>query len=398
MSKVFYFAGWLLDGTESPAKQNVLFCVENGRISSLEKAKLAELKQSGLAFEAYQSCTILPGLVDSHVHLTMSGQIGEELRSRQLFNKFEQNEPLIRARIEKSLACGIMALRDGGDLGGHTHKHIVENGISHVSVKSAGRAWHAPGRYGKIIGRAPENGLTLAESIKANCEGIDHIKIINSGLNSLNEVGRQTPAQFHRDELDEAFQTARILGLKIMVHANGKLPVKFAVEAGCDSIEHGFFMGEENMKRIADRQVFWVPTAFPMKAFSMHNPESPQSQAASRILEAQLEQMGRARKLGVNLAAGTDAGAFGVRHGMALAEELKLMMDAGFSIEETICCATSLGARLLGVDHELGRLVCGMPANFVVVDGPPSGLPDSLREIKAVYVRGKKIGSSENPR
>ena len=88
--------------------------------------------------------------------------------------------------------------------------------------------------------------------------------------------------------------------------------------------------------------------------------------------------MGRARELGVRLAAGTDAGAFGVRHGIALAEELKLMIEAGFSVEEAIGCATSQGARLLGLEHELGRLGRGMPANFVIVDGPPSSLPDSL--------------------
>ncbi len=322
----------------------------------------------------------------------MSGKVDQRLRFRQLLNEFAQNSPLICERIEKSLALGIMALRDGGDIGGHTLTYIRQNGPSRVHVKSPGKGWRAPGRYGKIIGRIPESGSTLAESIRANRDVIDHIKIINSGLNSLNEFGRETRPQFNRDELEAAFQYARNLGLKAMVHANGKLPVQFAVEAGCDSIEHGFFMGEDNMKRMADRQIFWVPTAFTMKAMRAYMPAgSAQSEAASGMLEAQLEQMGRARELGVRLAAGTDAGAFGVRHGVALAEELKLMMEAGFSVEEAIGCATSQGARLLGLEHELGRLGRGMPANFIIVDGPPSSLPDSLGEVKAVYVRGEKI-------
>jgi imidazolonepropionase-like amidohydrolase len=159
-------------------------------------------------------------------------------------------------------------------------------------------------------------------------------------------------------------------------------------------------MGEDNMKRMADRQVFWVPTAFTMKAMREHMPAgSAQCVAASRMLESQLEQMGRAQELGVRLAAGTDAGSFGVRHGVALAEELKLMIEAGFSVEEAIGCATSQGARLLGLEHELGRIGRGMPANFIIVDGPPSGLPDSLGEVKAVYVRDKRISrtSFENP-
>ena len=310
----------LRDG--SPAKDDVLMGVDNGLISLLEKANLAELKGLGVTVEAYPTCTILPGLIDCHVHLSMSGKVDRRLRFRQLLNEFAQNSPLICQRIEKSLTLGIMALRDGGDIGGHTLTYIRQNDPSGVSVKCAGKGWRAPGRYGKIIGRIPESGSTLAESIRANRDVIDHVKIINSGLNSLNEVGRETRPQFSRDELDAAFKDARNLGLKAMVHANGKLPVQFAVEAGCDSIEHGFFMGEDNMKRMADRQVFWVPTAFTMKAMRARFPTgSAQAVAASKMLEAQLEQMGRARQLGVMLAAGTDAGAFGVRHGIALAEE-----------------------------------------------------------------------------
>jgi imidazolonepropionase-like amidohydrolase len=392
MQETSYFAGWLIDGTGTPAQRDILIRMENGLILSLERANPAELKGLGFAVETYPTCTILPGLIDCHVHLSMSGKIDHKLRFRQLLYEFAQNSPLICERVEKSLRFGIVALRDGGDIGGHTLTYIRQNCPSRVRVKCAGKGWRAPGRYGKIIGRSPRNGSTLAESIKANRDVIDHIKIINSGMNSLNEFGRETTPQFNRDELDAAFRDARNLGRKTMVHANGKLPVQCAVEAGCDSIEHGFFMGEDNMKRMADRQVFWVPTAFTMKAMRAHLPAgSVQEAAASRMLEAQLEQMGRARKLGVRLAAGTDAGSFGVRHGAALAEELKLMIEAGFSVEEAIGCATSGGARLLGLDHELGRLGRGMPANFIIVDGPPSGLPDSLGEVKVVCVKGEKI-------
>lgn len=321
----------------------------------------------------------------------MSGKVDQNLRTRQLLNRFEQNSPFIGERIERSLSYGIMALRDGGDIGGHTLRYVRQNGSLRVRVECAGKAWRASGRYGKILGRVPESGSTLAESIKANCDENDHIKILNSGINSLTQFGQETRPQFSRDELAAAFQVARDLGRKTMVHANGRLPVQIAVEAGSDSIEHGFFMGEDNMKRMVDHQVFWVPTAFTMKALRAHNHQSTQSQTAARILEIQLEQMCRARELGVRLAAGTDAGGFGVRHGIALIEELKLIMEAGYPVEEAICCATSQGARLLGIEDELGRLGPGMPANFVVVEGPPSGLPDSLREVKIVCVKGETM-------
>src|SRR5208337_5078906 len=110
---------------------------------------------------------------------------------------------------------------DGGDIGGNTLRYIKQNDTSGVDVKCAGKGWRAPGRYGKIIGRIPESGSTLVESIRSNRDVIDHIKIINSGLNSLNEFGREARPQFNRDELEAAFQDARKLGQKVMVHANG---------------------------------------------------------------------------------------------------------------------------------------------------------------------------------
>ena len=392
----YCFAGWLIDGTGSPLKRDVLICVEDGLIASLEfpsPEELSRLRQGGFSgFEAYPASTVLPGLIDCHVHLSMSGKTDQKVRLSQLLNEFEQNGPLIGERMERCLGQGIMAVRDGGDVGGHALKFIRQNEHARLRAKCSGKGWRAPGRYGKIIGRTPEKGSTLAESIKADCGSVDHVKIINSGINSLSEFGRETSPQFGRDELGAAVRQAKSLGRKVMVHANGRLPVEFALDAGCDSIEHGFFMGEENLKKMADRQVFWVPTAFTMKALAAHMPAgAEQSGTALRMLENQLEQMSRARELGVLIASGTDAGSFGVRHGLALAEELKLMVEAGFSLEETVRCATCAGARLLGLDHELGRICRGMPANFIVVCGPPSDLPGSLAELKAVYMRGEKI-------
>jgi imidazolonepropionase-like amidohydrolase len=155
-------------------------------------------------------------------------------------------------------------------------------------------------------------------------------------------------------------------------------------------------MGADNMKRMADRQVFWVPTVFTMKAYSMHMPlDSIEAEISSKNLDHQLEQIALARRSGVPIAAGTDAGGVGVRHGRAFAEELKLIMQAGFSPEEAIRCATFEGARLLGLDNELGRLVKGMPANFVVIEGPPTDMPESLKKVRAVYVRGKRVAGYE---
>ena len=164
-----------------------------------------------------------------------------------------------------------------------------------------------------------------------------------------------------------------------MVHANGELPVKEAVEAGVDSIEHGFFMGRDNLALMAEKGTCWVPTAGTMHAFAQMGREG--GIVAARTLESQMEQIMFARKVGVTVALGTDAGSPGVFHGDSLFSELSLLLDAGYSVEEAIKCCTANGAALLGLT-EFGTLRPGMPANFIAARGTVKNIPGSLREIR----------------
>ncbi len=176
-----------------------------------------------------------------------------------------------------------------------------------------------------------------------------------------------------------------------MVHANGRIPVRQALEAGCRSVEHGFFMGRENLERMAGLPVTWVPTAFTMQAYAATlEPGARQSETARKTLDHQLEQMALARRLGVTAAAGTDCGSLGVHHGKALKEEIRMFRTAGYSVEEALQCASGNGARLLDLEDELGTLVPGMPATFLAVEAAPDDLPDALDCLEGVYIRGRK--------
>jgi imidazolonepropionase-like amidohydrolase len=130
----------------------------------------------------------------------------------------------------------------------------------------------------------------------------------------------------------------------------------------------------------------------------MLRPGSRESEVASQNRDHQIGQISLARACGVAIAAGTDAGSPGVHHGSALIEELRLLMEAGFSIQGAVQCATSNGARLLGLERDLGLLRQGMPATFVVVKGDPEGLPESLAEPVQVFVRGRPCADSEPER
>jgi hypothetical protein len=325
----------------------------------------------------------------------MSGTNDPEIRQHQLDATFGHMKEVISKHIHQQLAHGVVAVRDGGDYAGHTLRYKIQClPLEHqrICIKSAGRAWRAPGRYGRLIGRPPPGGKTLAQAIKCSKENIDLVKIVNSGLNSLTEFGKQTPPQFDLDQLRTAVQNAGDLGLRVMVHANGKHPVRMAIKAGCHSIEHGFFMGKENLRRMADKQVTWVPTAFTMKAYYKSlKPNSPEKEVALRNLDHQMEQISRGIQYGVPIAVGTDCGSLGVHHGTAFKEEFKLLIKAGMPVKKAVQCATLNGARLLGIEDDFGKLTAEMPATLVAAKGDPSCLPDALSAPEKIFIRGNAL-------
>jgi imidazolonepropionase-like amidohydrolase len=343
----------------------------------------------------YSQCTLLPVLVDSHVHLFMSGTENAGLRKHQCQASYREAKSTIMGHIREHLASGILAVRDGGDHGGYARRYKKEGRNqedSALEVMVSGKAWHAPCRYGRLLGRTPILGQSLAGSVSRTCTGVDHVKIVNSGLNSLRCFGKETSPQFDLADLAEAAERVHAVGLKLMVHANGELPVRTAIEAGCDSIEHGFFMGRENLMRIAEMGIFWVPTAFTMEAYArMSDPGSKESEVARKNLEHQLEQLRVAEECGVRIALGTDAGSVGVNHGKAVTEEMKLFISAGLTVEKAIQCASSRGAELLSLKNTIGTLAPGQPASFLAVRGGPDRLPDSLNGLMGMYAKGQRI-------
>jgi imidazolonepropionase-like amidohydrolase len=386
-------AGWLIDGTGARTLKDVALETTDGYILRIRKRLPVDRARNDVT--DYSQCTLLPVLVDSHVHLFMSGTGDAGLRKHQCQATYSEAKSTIDRHIQEQVASGILAVRDGGDHGGYTWRYKKEGGNredSPLKLMVAGKAWHAPLRYGRLLGRCPILGQSLARSISRTWRGVDHVKIINSGLNSLCCFGKETSPQFDSADLAETAERVHRVGLKLMVHANGELPVRMAIEAGCDSIEHGFFMGRENLMRIAEKGIFWVPTAFTMGACArMSDPGSTESEVARRNLEHQLEQLRVAEECGVRIALGTDAGSVGVHHGKAVAEEMKVFISAGLTLEKTIQCASSRGAELLNLKNTMGTLAPGQPSSFLAVRGGPDRLPDSLNELMGMYTKGKSL-------
>ncbi|HSM73122.1 MAG TPA: amidohydrolase family protein [Desulfobacterales bacterium] len=397
-------AGWLIDGSGQPARRDLRLEIRNGRFGAIEP-----LVGGGPAVSGdldFADCTLMPALVDSHVHLFMSGTSDPRIREHQLAAGYDAMRPVILRHLRQHLAAGVLAVRDGGDRQGHARRFRDEApaaATGALRLRVAGVAWRAPGRYGRLIARTPAGAGALGESLEAALDldrrrcarPPDHVKIVNSGLNSLVCFGRETPPQFQLEELRAAVRVAHRRGLKVMVHANGALPVGLALAAGCDSIEHGFFMGPDNLAQLAAGDAVWVPTAVTMQAYARSlDPASREAGGAMRNLEHQLGQLQTARALGVTVALGTDAGSLGVHHGRALREEMALLMRAGFSVEEAVRSATVNGARLLGLP-DAGPIGPGAAATFIAVKGGPRELPASLAQVAARFSDGLRLAPEE---
>ncbi len=384
---------WLVDGSGGPTRRRVLLTVRDGLLSALDDEVGEEALPSGVV--RLSQCTTIPALVDAHVHLCMSGTHDPAIRQAQVNADFPQAQAVIAAHLADHLAHGIMAVRDGGDHAAYALRYklgVLPNTRSPVLLRCAGRGWHAMDRYGRFIGCAPAAGESLTDAVRHCTDPIDHLKVIHSGVNSLVEFGRSTAPQFALDDLSAAIGTASSRGLKTMVHANGETPVREAISAGCHSIEHGYFMGRDNLETLAQRQIVWVPTVVPMAAYARDAAVSSQeAEVAWRTVEHQLEQLQEARMRGVMVSLGTDSGSYGVCHGAAVAEELSFLIQAGYSLESALQCATAHGARLLGLEDQVGRLAAGMPASFVVINGPPEELLANLTDPHSVWVRGEKL-------
>lgn len=390
-------AGWLIIRADSPATSGGGLLISGAKIVFAGPAADVPDQPAAARTVDLSGCTVIPALIDAHVHLHMSGTTDADIRRDQLHCGYDRSAELIAGHLAAQAGAGVAALRDGGDAGAHVARFKAERDTDPVIVHTPGRAWRAQGRYGRLIGRPPAQGQSLTEAVAACDEPVDHLKLVNSGLNSLKIFGKTTEPQFSLEDLTGAAATAHELGLKVMVHANGDGPVASAVRAGCDSIEHGFFITRPTLELMARRGTVWTPTAVTMAGYAATLPPgSAEADMARRILDDQIERMALAREIGVTMAAGTDSGSMGVDHGRSLGWELRLMARAGRSPAEILASATLIPARLMGLDDRLGRLEAGLEASFIALPGPPDRVIANLDSPRAVWLAGRPTGSASS--
>jgi imidazolonepropionase-like amidohydrolase len=350
----------VVDGTGSSARANVTVVVRNGLITTVgESDPPADCHVIDLAGR-----TLLPGLIDAHAHVSSLGNVPDELRAYGLVKAMSD---LLEAGITTVRDLGaycdsLWRLRDAALLGLCRAPRLVLCGQV-ISATCAG-AKSFPGMYREANGVA-EIRRAVREQASA---GADVIKVMSTGALTVpgEDIG---PPQLRREEMVALVEEAHRLGLPVAAHAEGADGIRFSVEAGADTIEHGEegHLVPDALATMAERGTILVPTlsVFDYVAESDAYPGWMRDRAR-RLGESARLTIQAARKEGVAIAMGADAPPQG-----ANAQELVRLTDAGLTGLEALTAATGISARACGVDGLVGTVEPGKKADLVVVDGDP---------------------------
>ena len=383
----------LIDGTGAEPVRGRAVVVEGGRIASVvDEARAPRGKRVDLA-----GCTLLPGLINCHVHLCLGAEADPV---RVLLSEpaaLTALKALLRAR--ETVELGVTTVRD---LGGRDYvelsvrRAIADGLFPGPRIAAAGRAVCMTGGYGNFVGREADGPDDVRKAVREQLKaGADVIKLIATGGVMTPGVEPGSP-QLTRDEMRAAVEEARKAGRFTAAHAQGAAGIADAVEAGITTIEHGIFLTDEIIASMKRKGVFLVPTLAAPAAIAAGGLAAGIPEFMVRKSEAviphHIASFQRAAKAGVRIAAGADSGTPLNVHG-SLLPELQLMVLHGMSPLEAIRSATSVAAEALGLGGETGRVAAGYSADLLAVAGQPAERITALGDVRLVLARGGIIRS-----
>ena len=350
--------------------------------------------------------TLLPGLFDCHTHVIFSHIDHWRLLQTPFSYQFFEAARNLRATLE----TGITTVRDAGgaDMG---IQRAVEDGLIagprlQISVRMIsqtgghGDDWFASGVEVPLFGPHPGAPSTVVDGPEEMRRvvrllvrhGANVIKVATSG-GVLSPRDEPRHAHFRDDELQVLVAEADAAGIVVMAHAQGAPGIKAAIRAGIRSIEHGIYLDDEAIEMMLERGTYLVPTLVaPRGVIEAAEAGAAIPEASLRkareVVDIHADSFRRAVEAGVAVAMGTDSGV--TPHGRNL-RELELMVEGGMTPAQALAATTSVAARLMGVEDELGTLEPGKRADVVVVSGDALDVASLGERIEAVYKDGVRV-------
>ena len=394
------YAGHVITDAEKPALGASTVIVTDDRITSIGAGRSpapadAEIVDLG-------DKTLLPGLIDLHVHLT--GDPGGDYRSEAV----DPDEWGVVVGVKNAgitLRAGVTTVREASSAqytAFSLRRGTAAGFITGPRIIAAGPALSIVGGHGDVTGfREDVHGVLdqgytctgaveCAEKVrKASRAGADIIKITATG-GVLSQQGRGLEGHFSRAELDSIATTAHSLGLKVMAHAHGARGIEDAATAGIDTIDHGTFADDAALKVMKAKGTYLVPTLMAFEGIKERLGKGIYTPTVEEKVRMTMGSVGkavtRAKALGVPVAFGTDAGVFD--HGRN-AGEFALLVANGLTPREAVAAATTVAAKALSMENEIGRIAPGMSADLIAVSGDPLTDVRTLEKVDWVMVRGR---------
>ncbi len=398
------YAGNLITAEDNKMLSQQTIVIEQDKIVALQ-AGFTPPGETDTVIDLRQH-TVLPGLMDMHTHFYT--QFSPTVYSEG-FTMNEADYALRGATFaEKTLLAGFTTVRELGDnhqISTALKKAIAKGYVKGPRIYAAGKSiattgGHAdptngvaaalmadPGPKEGVINGADDARKAVRQRYK---EGSDVIKITATG-GVLSVAKSGSNPQFTDDELAAIVSTAKDYGMKVAVHAHGKEGMERAIKAGVHSIEHGTYMDKATMAMMRKQGTYFVPTisagkwAEEKSRIAGFFPELVRPKAAT--IGGKIQQtFAEAYKAGVKIAFGTDAGVF--EHGNNW-REFVYMTEAGMPAMAAIQSATIEGARLLGVEDELGSIKAGKLADIIAVEGNPLEDINAMGQVRFVMKGGQ---------
>jgi len=402
-SIVWLQIGELIDGQSSESYKNAHFVYSPTEILYVGESEFPPPREivSGktnpdLILSSY---SLLPGLIEAHAHLFLEGS-ELDLQKRKNYLALPTNQLLANARerLPRLLQLGITAIRDAGDKDkvgltlSSEYKLNQENSIPYID--SPGAAIHHQGRYGSFMGDPIEEFKELESCVESRIkDGADRIKLIATGIINFEKGCVTSKPQMSAEEVTSIVQTAKRHNRQSFAHASGSDGIENVITGKVDSVEHGFFMTDEQLLKLRDNNIAWVPTLAPIQKQIEHADRLEWNEKTvnhlKNIIDTHKKSLTKAASFGVTIVAGSDAGSYGVSHGAGLLEELELLEDAGLSSIEVINSATGTSAGRLSFADDIGCLKKGAKARFILTQHSPIQTVKNLKKEKNVFFDGQ---------
>ena len=383
-----FVVGRVIDGTGAAARELRTVLVDGDRIKTVGAQGEVDIPPGCEVIDA-PSATLIPGLIDLHVHLSYSGaQDRDTFRTETVSMSYPQIALRAAGYALATLRAGFTTVRDVHGPGGviiDLRKAVEAGHVAGARIQACGTGLSVTGGHMDQPGWGDHvrlDGMTCAcdgplafrQGVRRQVKrGADLIKI-NACVSSIMDPNHPYRQEMTDEELSAACEEAHVLERHVAAHTSGGPGLTAAVRAGVDTIEHGHWLDPETADLMAERGTVYVPTLLVNERnFDFPREDLGGTEAQWRWLdlsrEAKWQSLETARQAGVTIGCGTDAG-YMIPHGAMNARELELLVQGGLTPIDAIHAATGVGAKLLRLD--VGTIEAGRIADLVLVAGDPS--------------------------